>query len=278
MDLQVEFSISSTAGTPTSASSCCFWLVSQASNWISCWTLSVHTDPDTPAWEQGARLLPCQQSQALASPCSEIQAHRGYVQKLSQSTTESPVHKELLIPPSQGSNRPSQLCITLPYWPVHAGFTHGHFGLSIPSPNSFVLLNKPRRGLGSPGKMKWCELACQRLNRRTSQTNVISTAKSSFTSRRSWTLQVQEEKCPGQLCNSSLPDIRDFQIGSPCVVDLRHREWRCWAVPSIETGSSRQQEEVRWRKDVFLWTTMISAEDFIVHSNDWDGTFFSCWL
>lgn len=44
MDLQVEFSISSTAGTPTSASSCCFWLVSQASNWISCWTLSVgHT-------------------------------------------------------------------------------------------------------------------------------------------------------------------------------------------------------------------------------------------
>lgn len=44
MDLQVEFSILSTAGTPTSASSCCFWLASQASNWISCWTLSVgHT-------------------------------------------------------------------------------------------------------------------------------------------------------------------------------------------------------------------------------------------
>lgn len=44
MDLKVEFSILSTAGTPTSASSCCFWLASQPSNWISCWTLSVgHT-------------------------------------------------------------------------------------------------------------------------------------------------------------------------------------------------------------------------------------------
>lgn len=50
MDLQVEFSILSTAGTLTSASSCCFWLASQASNWISCWTLSLR---HTRAWEKG---------------------------------------------------------------------------------------------------------------------------------------------------------------------------------------------------------------------------------
>lgn len=117
---------------------------------------------DTPGWEQGARLLPCQHSPALATPCSET--HRDYMEKLSQGTTESPVHKELFIPPSQGSNRPSQPCTTLPYWPVHAGFIHGHSGLAISSPTSFVLLNKPRRGLGSPGKMKWWELACQRFN------------------------------------------------------------------------------------------------------------------
>lgn len=44
MDLQVEFSILSTAGTPTSAPSCCFWLTSKASNWMSCWILCVgHT-------------------------------------------------------------------------------------------------------------------------------------------------------------------------------------------------------------------------------------------
>ena len=105
------------------------------------------------------------------------------VQKLSQCTMESPVHKEPLIPPCQGSNRPSQPCTTLPYWPVHVGFTHGHSGLSNPSPTSFVPLNKPRRGLGSPGKMKWCEFTCQQLNQRTNQTTAISTAKSSFTSR-----------------------------------------------------------------------------------------------
>lgn len=119
---------------------------------------------DTPGWEQGARLLPLQHSPALATPCSDTQAHRDYVEKLSQSTTESSVRKELLIPPSHGSNRPNQPYTTLPYWPVHAGFTHGHSGLAIPSPTSSVLLNKPRRALGSPGKMKWWELACQRFN------------------------------------------------------------------------------------------------------------------
>lgn len=41
MSLQVEFSILSIAGTTTSASRCCFWLVSQASNWIFCWTISL---------------------------------------------------------------------------------------------------------------------------------------------------------------------------------------------------------------------------------------------
>lgn len=46
MDLQEEFSILSTAGTPTSASSCHFWLASQVSNWISCWTLSLRCTRD----------------------------------------------------------------------------------------------------------------------------------------------------------------------------------------------------------------------------------------
>lgn len=127
MDLQEEFSILSTAGTrlqllaAVSGQPVKHLIGSPVGHYL--W--------DTPGWEQGARLLPCQHSRALAAPCREIQAHRDYVQKFSQCTTESPVHKELLIPPS------SQPCMTLPYWPVHSGFTHGHSWTVHPQPKLF---------------------------------------------------------------------------------------------------------------------------------------------
>lgn len=150
MDLKVEFSILSTAGTPTSASRCCFWLASQASNWIFCWTLSVgHTRVG--AGGQAAA-LPAQPSPGSTLQWSQAQGLGAKIQPMHHRV---PSPQGAAYPSSQGSNRPSQPCTTPPYRPVHAGFTHGHSGLAIPSPTSSVLLNKPRRGLGSPGKMKW---------------------------------------------------------------------------------------------------------------------------
>lgn len=188
MDLQEEFSILSTAGTPTSASSCCFWLASQASNWTSCWTLSVgHTRVG--AGGQAAA-LPTQ-----PSPGSTLQWDPG---TQGPRAKIQPMHHR--VPSPQGAAYPSipgqqhtQPALHDPHilaspcwfytwalWTVH------------PQPNLSCASKQPRRGLGSPGKMKWCELACQRLNQRTSQANAISTAKSSFPSRGSWTLQCKK--------------------------------------------------------------------------------------
>lgn len=78
MDLQVEFSILSAAGTPASAPSCRFWLTSQAANWISCW----HYLWDTPGLREGgqAAALPTRPSHQT-SPSSEIQAEKGLCAK-----------------------------------------------------------------------------------------------------------------------------------------------------------------------------------------------------
>lgn len=93
--------------------------------------------------------------------------------------------------------------------------------LGCPSPaRSLMLPNKPRRG--SPGKTKQCELACQQLNHRTSQTNIASIADSSL----SWMLQVKENT--GLLWGSAAGlwlTLGVLRAGGPCVVGKGGLVW-----------------------------------------------------
>ena len=124
--------------------------------------------------------------------------------------------------------------------------------------------------------MKWCELACQQLSQRTSQTNAASTANSSFTSTGSWILKVQKNKSVlGSSATSLWFTLEMLRPGGPCVVGKVGLVWYHPAgafyeksqIQSMKVLSCPQHParifqpargSMRWRKDVFLKTVMIS--------------------
>lgn len=163
----------SIAVTSNSASSCCFWWVNQAANWISFWLLSLglsRTERRGPGCSLASTTLPShiilQWDHGREELCAKTHPwdHLCKVQSLC-------LHLQALADPAD----PLFCHIGLSFLSLHIG------SLGCPSPPlSCILLSKPWKGLRSPGKMKWCELACRQLNQRRSQSKAASTAN--FTS------------------------------------------------------------------------------------------------